>query len=205
MEVPGGVLPNSKILSFRIFEDSDRSAVSMKKLKTALFKIRVHYKHIKAINLSIWMLDEPDWDLLNEFQKLDDLGVVICACAGNKFSDPADPANLLLDSSYRVLYPARLGSLVSVGAVAKDLNRDSFSRFSTRAVRGYDGTVTIPSGRVDFPSSTLWHRACMIYWGERCLASTTTTWSRKLHPTSLRTATDRTLRGSAERQWQRPW
>lgn len=163
LDVPGGVLPNAKVLSFGIFRDRAVTYVDMEKLKTALFAIRHYYTHIKVVNLSIWMAGLPDWDLRDEINKLADAGVVPVVCAGNNFDKPLrDPA--LDDSSYRVRYPARLLRVLSVGAAARDSSRDSFSRFSTWGKYGYDGNDSEANTEGRWPLVNLMAPGRMI-WG----------------------------------------
>jgi subtilisin family serine protease len=138
--IPDGVLPKSTILIFNIFTDG-ATTVDMRKFKTALFAIRWAHPEVRVINLSIWMSVRPDQDLLEEFDKMEALGIVIVACSGNQFDTvPGKPlTDLFNDGSFRVQFPARLRRILSVAALNSAPARADFSRFSTWGTNGDDG------------------------------------------------------------------
>ena len=138
--LPQGVLPKSRVLCFNIFYYSPTNnhfEVNTSAFHTALKTIRLRHKSVSVINLSIWMKDEPSQTLLDDFADMEAMGIVIVACAGNKSG--ATVGELGKDSDYRVLYPARLPTILSVGAIDGDSVRAPFSRFSSWNTTGRNG------------------------------------------------------------------
>ncbi len=140
--IPTGVLPKAKALCFNIFfktpNANNHFEINPQALHTALSAIRWWHTEISVINLSIWMKGEPSQTILDDFAALEGQGVVIVACAGN--NDKPTPNTVLgKDSAYRVLYPARLPKILSVGAIDGMSVRAPFSRFSTGNTNRRDG------------------------------------------------------------------
>ena len=139
--LPKGVLPQSQALCFNIFRTQPNSngdfEINISAFYTALYTIRLKQR-VAVINMSIWMKDEPSETILREFAKVDAAGIVIVACAGNNF-DGTTNLPLGKDSAYRVLYPARLPNILSVGAINGSSLRAEFSRFSSWNTNGRDG------------------------------------------------------------------
>ena len=140
-EIREGVLPQSQALCFNIFRTQPNSngdfEINISAFYTALYTIRLKQR-VAVINMSIWMKDEPSETILKEFAKVDAADIVIVACAGNNF-DGAANSELGKDSAYRVLYPARLPNILSVGAINGSSLRAEFSRFSSWNNNGRDG------------------------------------------------------------------
>lgn len=139
--LPHGVLPAAKALCFNIFvtePSNNHFGLDISAFYTALFTIRLKHP-VGVVNMSIWMKYEPSETLLEEFTALDDKGIVLVACAGNHFADLPSNQPLAQDSAYRVLYPARLPKILSVGAIDGLSRRAVFSRFSTWRTTGRDG------------------------------------------------------------------
>lgn len=140
--IPTGVLPKAKALCFNIFfrtpNANNHFEINPQAFHTALSAIRWWHIEVSVINLSIWMKDEPSQTILDDFAALEGQGVVIVACAGN--NDKPTPNTVLgKDSAYRVLYPARLPKILSVGAIDGMSVRAPFSRFSTGNTNLRDG------------------------------------------------------------------
>jgi hypothetical protein len=145
-----GALPGVTVMSFNIFSYSKQAGyyLSPTKLKSALHKI-LHPPNevagqvqIRVINLSIWMLN-IDQDLRDVFHSLEAKGIVVCACTGNRFLN-SWPTTLtqypesedLADNSFQVFFPARLKTVMAVGAVDRFSKHSPFSRFASPAING---------------------------------------------------------------------
>jgi len=139
--IAAGVLPKSTVLSFNIFRKrtDGEFEVDMDAFKSALFAIRSAYPNIKVINLSIWMKNRPDTDILDEFARLDAKGIVVVACATNQSDDTDLKMDPWKDSRFRVQFPARLKGILSVGAVDNSSSRAPFSCYSTWGTNGANG------------------------------------------------------------------
>lgn len=139
--IPSGILPSSNAFCFNIFQPQPNKnlhfEVDVSAFYTALYTARLWHP-VKVINLSIWMKDRPGKVLMEELNDVEGSGIIIVCCAGNnQTSTPGVP--LELDSAYRVLYPARLPRILSIGATNNESVRASFSRFSTWNRWGWDG------------------------------------------------------------------